>query len=207
MKPRDHGAIVQVGSALAYRAIPLQAPYCGAKHAIRGFTDSLRSELLHAESRVHLTMVQLPALNTPQFSWCRSRLPNHPQPVPPIFQPEVAARAILWAAEHRRREVHVGRTAVWTIWANKLVPGLADRYLAKHGWDSQQTTERADPDRPSNLFEPVLEDRGAHGIFDPRSTSRSWQWWLTTHRGLAVVSMALGVTLVVALVLLWTLPT
>jgi hypothetical protein len=156
--------------------------YCGAKHAIRGFTDSLRCELLHDGSNVHVTMVQLPALNTPQFNWCKSRLPNHPQPVPPIFQPEVAARAIVWAAEHHRREVNVGYPSSMTIWLNKFLPGFGDRYLAKQGYDSQQTGQPVDPNR-FNLFEPVAGDHGAHGMFDQRSTDRSWQWWLTTHRG------------------------
>lgn len=185
MRSRNRGTIVQVGSALAYRAIPLQAPYCGAKHAIRGFTDSIRCELYHDSSRIHITMVQLPALNTPQFDWCMSRLPNHPQPVPPIFQPEVAARGIVWAACHRRREVKIGRSAVKAIVLNKLFPGLADRYLGKTGFEAQQTDEPIDSNRPANLFEPVPGDHGTHGIFDNRATDRSWQLWLTTHRSLA----------------------
>jgi NAD(P)-dependent dehydrogenase (short-subunit alcohol dehydrogenase family) len=195
MLPRNQGSIVQVGSALAYRAIPLQSPYCGAKHAIRGFTDSLRSELLHDGSRVHVTMVQLPALNTPQFSWCKTRLPRHPQPVPPIFQPEVAARGIVWAASHRRRELFVGRSAVWTIWLNKLLPGLGDRYLAKTAYEGQQTDEPVDADRPDNLFSPVAGDFGAHGTFADRASNRSWQLWLTMHR-----SSVMGVALVVVLI-------
>lgn len=182
MKTRDRGVIVQVGSALAYRAIPLQSAYCGAKHAIRGFTDSVRCELIHDRSNIHVTMVQLPALNTPQFSWCKTRLPNHPQPVPPIYQPEVAARAIVWAANHPRREFYVGWPAVKTILANKLVPGLADRFLARQGYDTQQTDEPIDPSRPANLFAPVAGDFAAHGIFDERATAASKQWWLTTHR-------------------------
>lgn len=182
MKPRDRGVIVQVGSALAYRGIPLQAPYCGAKHAIRGFTDSLRCELLHDKSQVHLTMVQLPAMNTPQFDWCKSKLPNHPQPVPPIFQPEVAARAIVRATRERRREWNVGYPTVVTIWGNKFLPALGDWYLGKTGYRSQQTDMPANPNRPSNLFEPVPGEHDAHGIFDGRATDRSWQWWLTTHR-------------------------
>lgn len=194
MEQRNRGAIVQVGSALAYRGIPLQAPYCGAKHAIRGFTDSLRCELLHDRSRIHLTMVQLPALNTPQFNWCKSRLPNHPQPVPPIFQPEVAARAVVWAASHRRREVNVGYSAALTIWLNKLLPGRGDRYLATHGYDGQQTDEPIDPERPFNLFEPVAGDHGAHGIFDECATDHSWQWWITTHRGW-IAGVAMGIVL------------
>lgn len=182
MLPRNHGAIVQVGSALAYRSIPLQAPYCGAKHAIRGFTDSLRSELIHDNSRIHLTMVQLPAMNTPQFSWCRTRLPRHPQPVPPIYQPEVAAEAIVWAAHHRRREVNVGGSTDKAIWGNKLAPGALDWYLAHFGYDAQQTSEPVEAHRPDNLFEPVPGDFGTHGVFDNRASAKSLQAWGTTHR-------------------------
>src|SRR5690606_35976293 len=144
----DRGVIVQVGSALAYRAIPLQAPYCGAKHAIRGFTDSLRSELLHEGSRVRLTMVQLPAVDTPQFSWCRTRLPKHPQPVPPIFDPEVAGDAIVWSAEHDRRELSVALPTVKAIFGSKFVQGWLDRYLADHAWDEQMTDIPIDGERP-----------------------------------------------------------
>lgn len=183
MAPRNRGAIVQVGSALAYRSIPLQAPYCGAKHAIRGFTDSLRSELIHDRSHIHLTMVQMPALNTPQFNWCKTRLPRHPQPVPPIFQPEVAAEAIVWAAHHNRREVYVGGPTVQAIEANKVAPGLLDLYLARTCYDGQQTDEPISPDRPSNLFESVAGDHGAHGIFDSQARNNSAQLWQTTHRG------------------------
>lgn len=183
MIPRDSGVIVQVGSALAYRSIPLQAPYCGAKHAIRGFTDSLRSELIHDHRNVHISMVQLPAMNTPQFSWCRTRLPRHPQPVPPIYQPEVAARAIVWAATHRRREVNVGVSTDKAIWANKLVPGILDSYLANHAYESQQTNSPVDPDRPNNLFEPVPGDFGTHGVFDSSASRFSLQAWGTEHRG------------------------
>jgi len=196
MLPRNRGCIVQVGSALAYRSIPLQAPYCGAKHAIRGFTSSLRSELLHDKSRIHLTMVHMPALNTPQFNWCKTRLPRHPKPVPPIFQPEVAAEAIVWAAHHRRREVYVGRSTVQAIWGNKVAPGLLDRYLARTGYDAQQTSKPVSPDRPSNLFEPVPGDPGAHGIFDGEAADTSIQFWETSHRpwtalaGVGVVAMA-----------------
>lgn len=197
MRTRNRGVIVQVGSALAYRAIPLQAPYCGAKHAMRGFTDSLRCELMHDKVRVRLTMVQLPALNTPQFDWCKSRMPNRPQPVPPIFQPEVAARAIVWAATHRRREVHVGWPAVKTIWGNKLAPRTADRILADKGYSGQQTDEPARPDRPNNLFEPVPGDYGAHGRFDHRSRDRSIQLWITTHRA-HLAAAALGLAAVFA---------
>jgi NAD(P)-dependent dehydrogenase (short-subunit alcohol dehydrogenase family) len=191
MLPRDRGVIVQVGSALAYRGIPLQSAYCGAKHAIKGFTESLRCELLHDKSAVRVTMVQLPALNTPQFDWVLSRLPRKPQPVPPIYQPEVAARAVLWASEHDRGEVYVGASTLGTIVANKLAPRILDRYLARSGYDSQQTKEQADPSRPDNLWEPVSGDHGAHGDFDGRATDRSAQWWATSHRR-AIISAALG---------------
>jgi hypothetical protein len=185
MLPRDCGAIVQVGSALAYRGIPLQAAYCAAKHAIQGFCDSLRTELLHDNSRVRLTMVQLPAMNTPQFDWGRNHVGRRPQPVPPIFQPEVAADAIVWASEHNRREVYVGAPTVMAIVGNKLFPGLGDWYLARTGFASQQTAESDSPNRPDNLFNPVdeFEDFGAHGRFDARARDHSWQLWLTEHRG------------------------
>lgn len=182
MVPRNRGTIVQVGSALVYRSIPLQSAYCAAKHALDGFTESLRSELFHDRSRVHVTMVQLPALNTPQFDWSRSRLPRQPQPVPPIFQPEVAAEAIVWAAGQRRREVWVGWPTVKAVVGDKVAPGLLDRYLARFGYESQQTGEPVSPDRPDNLFEPVSGDHGAHGRFDARSRSFSLQWWISQHR-------------------------
>src|SRR5437763_11123468 len=182
MLPRDRGTIVQVGAALAYRAIPLQAPYCAAKHAVKGFTESLRTELLHDCSKIRITMIQLPALNTPQFTWVKSRLPRKPQPVPPIFQPEVAAKAIYWAAHHPRREFYVGWTTVEAIVANKIAPQYADHYLARHGFDDQQTDEPADTDRPNNLWEPLPGDHGAHGIFDKRARSHSWEWWLDLRR-------------------------
>src|SRR6266567_3779191 len=171
MLPRDRGSIVQVGSALAYRGIPLQAAYCGAKHAIQGFTESLRCELLHDESRVHVTMVQLPAMNTPQFDWVKSRMPREPQPVPPIYSPEIAADAIVWAATHRRRELSVGGPTAVAIWGNKIASGLLDRYLAKTGYDAQQTDQLADPNRQDNLWSPLPGDRGAHGRFAGRSTT------------------------------------
>jgi NAD(P)-dependent dehydrogenase (short-subunit alcohol dehydrogenase family) len=192
MLPRDRGVIVQVGSALAYRGIPLQTAYCGAKHAIKGFTEALRCELMHDKSKVRLTMVQLPALNTPQFDWVLSRLPRKPQPVPPIYQPEVAARAIVWASEHARGEVLVGGSTLGTVVANKLVPRLLDRYLARSGYDSQQTDEQADPNRPANLWQPVEGDHGAHGDFDAQAKGRSAQWWVTSHRR-TVVGAAMGV--------------
>ncbi|HUC71936.1 MAG TPA: SDR family oxidoreductase, partial [Stellaceae bacterium] len=175
--------IVQVGSALAYRAIPLQSAYCGAKFAIRGFTDSLRTELMHDGVDVHLVMVQMPALNTPQFNWARNKMSRRPQPVPPIFQPEIAADAIVYAAHSRRREVWVGRSSVQAIVANKFFPGLLDRYLAKSGYSSQLTQEQAKPDAPDNLFDPVPGDPDTHGRFDNRSTSASPQLWATEHRG------------------------
>lgn len=190
MVPRDHGTVVQVGSALAYRSIPLQSAYCGAKAAIRGFTDSLRTELLHRRSKVHLTMVQMPALNTPQFDWCRARLPHEPQPVPPIFQPEVAADAIYWAAHHKRREVWVGGSSVSAILGTKIAPGVLDRYLGKTGYDSQQTGEPLPPGRPDNLFEPVAGDHGAHGRFDAQAHASSPQLWVDTHRPWVAVAMA-----------------
>jgi NAD(P)-dependent dehydrogenase (short-subunit alcohol dehydrogenase family) len=195
MLPRDHGHIIQVGSALAYRGIPLQAAYCGAKHAIQGFMDSLRTELLHDGSRVSVTMVQLPALNTPQFGWVKSRLPHKAQPVPPIFQPEVAADAIHWAAHHERREIFVGLPTVVAILGNKVAPWLADWYLARAGFASQQTAEPADPRRPDNLWEPVPGDHGAHGRFDARATDHSVELWASQHRGW----VAMAATGVVAL--------
>jgi short-subunit dehydrogenase len=182
MQPRDRGTIVQVGSALAYRAIPLQASYCASKFAIRGFVDSLRCELLHDKSGVTLTQVHLPAHNTPQFGWVRSRLPFHPKPVPPIYQPEVAARAIVRAADHPRREYWIGYPTVATIAANALVPGLLDRYLARTNVEAQQTDDPVSPDRPDNLFEPVPGPQGAHGIFDAEAKERSVQALLSAHR-------------------------
>jgi NADP-dependent 3-hydroxy acid dehydrogenase YdfG len=185
MLPRDRGVIVQVGSALAYRAIPLQAAYCGAKHAIQGFTESLRTELLHDRSGVDVTMVQLPALNTPHFSVVKSRLPRHPQPVPPIYQPEVAAEAIVWAADNPdRRELWVGGPTVRTLLGDKIAPGLLDRYLARTGYDAQQTEEPVEPERPSNLWEPLPGDRGTHGIFEAEARAESIQFWLARHRAL-----------------------
>jgi NAD(P)-dependent dehydrogenase (short-subunit alcohol dehydrogenase family) len=183
MLPRDHGTIVQVGSALAYRGIPLQSAYCGAKHAIQGFTESVRAELYHRHSRVWLTMVQLPALNTPQFDLVLSKLPRQAQPVPPIYQPEVAANAIVWAATHRRRQLWVGGSTAATLLANAVAPGLLDRYLGRTGYRSQQTDQPRDPHRPANLWAPVPGDHGAHGRFDDRAHPRSLQLWATTHRG------------------------
>ncbi|MDQ6856977.1 MAG: SDR family oxidoreductase [Candidatus Dormibacteraeota bacterium] len=192
MVPRDHGTVVQVGSALAYRAIPLQSAYCGAKFAIRGFTDSVRTELLHSKSRVWISMVQLPAVNTPQFAWCRTKLPNHPMPVPPIYQPEVPAETVYWAAHHRRREVFCGASAAAVILANKLAPAIADRYLAKTGYKSQQIADMpVAADRLNNLFQPVPRLASTHGMFDDQAKSRSLQVWLTTHRR-SVVGAVVG---------------
>ena len=191
MRPRDHGTIVQVGSALSYRAIPLQSAYCGAKFAVRGFTDSVRTELMHDKSRVWITMVQLPAVSTPLFDWCLSRLPDHPMPVPPIYQPEVPAKAVYYAAHHRRREVSVGGSTVKAIVGNKIAPGLADRYLAKKGVESQQMHDLpVGADRPAKLFEPAHDMAATHGIFDSTARSRSVQAWATTHRPAAVAIAA-----------------
>jgi short-subunit dehydrogenase len=201
MLPRDRGVIVQVGSALAYRGIPLQAAYCGAKHAIQGFCDSLRAELLHDRSGVSVTMVQMPALNTPQFDWVKSRLPHRAMPVPPVFQPEVAAEAIVFAAEHPRREFQVGWPTVEAIAGNKLLPGLGDRYLAKKGVTSQQTAEPENPTRPDNLWAPVDESRdfGAHGRFDDIARERSWEAALSRHRGtVTAAAMSFAALLVIA---------
>ena len=198
MKPRNSGSIVQVGSALAYRSIPLQAPYCGAKHAIVGFTDSLRSELIHDQSRVRITVVHLPGMNTPQFSWCRTRLPRHPMPVPPIFQPEVAARAIYWAAHHDRREVYVGWPTVKAIYGQELAPRAADQYLAEHAYDAQQTSQPVSPDRPDNLFEPVQGEYAAHGIFSGQARNNSVQAWMDLHRKSVAIAAA-GIAGVAAL--------
>jgi hypothetical protein len=184
MRARDRGTIVQVGSALAYRGIPLQAPYCGAKHALQGFLESLRAELLHEGSNVRLTMVQLPALNTPQFTWSRAKLPRKPQPVPPVFQPEVAAAAVVWAALHPRRELMVGWPTVRAIVGNAVAPGLVDRFLARDGYEAQQTEEPIESGRRDNLFAPVPGTQGAHGPFDDRARSTSVQLWARMHRTL-----------------------
>jgi NAD(P)-dependent dehydrogenase (short-subunit alcohol dehydrogenase family) len=196
MRPRDRGKIVQVGSALAYRGIPLQSAYCAAKHAVQGFMDSLRTELLHDGSRVRLTSVHLPALNTPQFGWVKSRLTRKAQPVPPIFQPEVAAEAIHWAAHHDRRELWVGWPTVQAIAGNRVVPWFADRFLARMGYEAQQTDEPEDPGRPDNLWQPVPGDHGAHGAFDHRARGWSAQLWATTHRGVALAAAAGAVMLI-----------
>jgi short-subunit dehydrogenase len=200
MLPRDRGMIVQVGSALSYRAIPLQSAYCGSKHAIRGFTDSVRTELMHDGSGVHITMVQLPAVNTPQFNLSKTNLPKHPQPVPPIYQPEVPARAIYWAAHQRRREVRVGLSSTIVIAGNKLLPGLGDWYLAKTGYGSQQTDKPVYQDRPDNLYEPVPGDHGTHGIFDEQSHEESPQLWATEHLGLLALAGGAGLLAAAALI-------
>jgi short-subunit dehydrogenase len=197
MVPRDRGAIVQVGSALAYRAIPLQSAYCGAKHAIQGFTESLRSELYHSGSKVHISMVQMPALNTPQFEWVKSRLRGRPRPVGRIYQPEVGADAIVYAAHHRRPEIYVGYPAVEAIMANRIAPRLLDRYLGRTGFESQQAPEPDDPNRPDNLWESVSGDFGAHGRFDGSAHDSSLQLAAAEHR------RALALTGLVAAGALW----
>ncbi|RJF95670.1 SDR family oxidoreductase [Noviherbaspirillum saxi] len=200
MKPRDHGTIVQVGSALAYRSIPLQAPYCGAKSALRGFTDSLRSELIHDKSRVHLTMVHLSAFNTPQFDWGKTCMDKQPQPLPPIFQPELAAEAIFWASQHRRRELWVGFPAAKAILGTRIFPGLLDRMLARLAYSGQQTDRPVSADRQDNLYSAVPDDHGAHGRFDQDAKAYSWQFWLMTHRWVGV-GAALALLLLSALLL------
>jgi NAD(P)-dependent dehydrogenase (short-subunit alcohol dehydrogenase family) len=193
MQPRDRGSIVQVGSAMAYRGIPLQAPYCGAKHAIKGFVESLRTELRHKGSNVHVGMVQLPGLNTPQFDHGRSKMPRHPMPVPPIYQPEVAAEGVHFCARARRRELYVGGSAVYTIWGNKLSPITAEVYLAKTAVGGQMTDEPVKLPRPGNLFEPPDHDEGAHGDFDDPAHPRSLQLWMAKHRRLLAAASAGGI--------------
>ena len=188
MRARNRGTIVNVGSALAYRSVPLQAIYCGAKAAIRGFTDSLRSEIIHDKLNVHLTIVDLPAVNTPQFDWALNKTGLKAQPVPPIYQPEVAARAIYFAATHRRREVWVGFPTVKAILANRVAPGLLDRYLAKAGYSGQLTEEQEPADAPANLFQPVPGPYGAHGRFDSRARDGSWEMFTNRHRNAFVAA-------------------
>ncbi|OBI48032.1 SDR family oxidoreductase [Mycobacterium sp. E796] len=203
MRPRDRGAIVQVGSALSERSIPLQSAYCGAKHATNGFTESVRCELLHEGSNVRITVVQMPAVNTPQFSWVLSRLPRHPQPVPPIYQPEVAARGVVYAADHPgRKQYWVGDSTAVTLLAQKFVAPLLDRYLGRTGYDSQQTDERTNGQRPHNLWQPVDEepgsDHGAHGEFDGKAHSHSPQVWMSQHLlvgGTGALGLGLGAML------------
>jgi len=191
MRARNRGTIVQVGSALSYRAIPLQAAYCGAKFGIRGFTDSIRVELRHDRSRVHITMVQLPGVNTTQFNWCRSKLPKHPQPVPPIYQPEIPAEAIYWAAHHRRRELWVGYSTLQAIIGTKLSALAGDIYLARTAFSGQQVQDMpVSPDRPDNLYEPVPAKAATHGIFGDQAISRSPELWAATHRPLVAGALA-----------------
>ena len=192
MLPRNRGHIIQVGSALAYRGIPLQAAYCASKHAIQGFMDSLRAELIHDKSAIVAVMVQMPALNTPQFDWCKSRMPRKAQPVPPIYQPEIAAQAIVYASKNKRREIYVGLPTVIAIMGNKLLPRLGDWYLGKTGVKGQQTNERADPGKPNNLYEPVGGDPGAHGRFDDRAHAFSPQLWTDMHREWIVGGLLVG---------------
>lgn len=195
MLPRDEGHIIQIGSALTYRSIPLQSAYCAGKAAIRGFTDSLRSELIHDRSRVKISMIQLPAVNTPQFDVVRTRLPNHPQPVPPIYQPEVIARAVVYVSRHPTRELWLGASAWKAILAQRIAPRFADWYLARTNYRAQQTDEPVPKGRPDNLYRPVPGDRGAHGDFDDRSRRHSPLLWMRTHRGW----MAAGVAATAAL--------
>ncbi len=195
MRPRNSGTIVQVGSALGQRSIPLQSAYCGAKHAINGFTESVRCELLHEGSQVRITVVQMPAFNTPQFSWVLSRLPRHPQPVAPIYQPEVAARCVVYAADHpERKQYWVGDSTAVTLTAQKFIAPLLDRYLGRTGYDSQQTSDRVDGEKPNNLWQPVDQepgsDHGAHGGFDHQSHAYSPQLWLSQHPRLATAATA-----------------
>jgi short-subunit dehydrogenase len=197
MRPRNHGTVVQVGSALAYRSIPLQSAYCGAKHAIVGFTDSIRTELIHDHSRVHLTVVQMPALNTPQFSWCKSNMRRKAQPVPPIFQPEVGAEAVYWAAHQRHREVFVGWPTARAIWGQRFIPGVLDHLAARMAWDGQMYDGAQDPHLPVDLYEPVPGHQGAHGAFDRRAQDKSWEVQLTMQASwLATAISGLAGTLV-----------
>jgi NAD(P)-dependent dehydrogenase (short-subunit alcohol dehydrogenase family) len=204
MLPRNSGRIIQVGSDVAYRSIPLQSSYSGAKHAIRGFTDSVRTELIHYNSHVKISMVQIPGINTPQFTWCRSRLPKHPQPVPPIYEPEVVADAVTYLADHYRRELWVSWMSVIVIVGNKLFPGLADWYLGKTGFKSQQTDLPVSPNRPDNLLHPVDENRdyGARGVFTDRAHDRSFQLWLDTHPGVMALIGA-GILSLVGTLVFW----
>jgi NAD(P)-dependent dehydrogenase (short-subunit alcohol dehydrogenase family) len=189
MVPRDHGSIVQVCSAMSYRGIPLQSPYCGAKHACKGFTESIITELLHHKSKVQVSMVQLPGVNTTQFTWGRTKLPKQTMPVPPIYQPEVAADAIHFAAHHKRRQVYVGIPTVMNIVGERVAPWLLDRFLAKSGYKNQMTSQDLDPRGHDNLFEPVDEDRGAHGPFDQKAHRISPQYELAKRRGLTLAAV------------------
>jgi short-subunit dehydrogenase len=199
MLPKDRGTIVQVGSALAFRGIPLQSAYCGAKHAVQGFTESVRTELLHDHSNVWITMVHLPANNTPQFNWVKTRLPRKPQPYPPVFQPEVSAEAIYFAAHHRRREMFIGWPTLKTVIGNRLVPGYVDRVLAKTGYEGQQYDGLVSPDRQDNLWKPVPVDFGAHGDFDQQAKSSSWLLWADMHQKLITTGLSAMAVLAYAL--------
>jgi short-subunit dehydrogenase len=202
MLPRNSGTIIQVGSALAYRGIPLQSAYCAAKHAIQGFHDSLLTELLHDKSEVKVTMVQLSAHNTPQFDWVKSRLPNKAQPVPPIYQPEVAAKAVLWAAKHYRREYIVGYPAWKAIYGNIFSPSLADKFLAKKGYKSQQTDEPKDPSQPTNLFQSVPGSIGSHGRFDERAKKNDYFFELTKHVPFNYILIAIIILIIIVIIVL-----
>jgi NAD(P)-dependent dehydrogenase (short-subunit alcohol dehydrogenase family) len=203
MRPRNRGSIVSVGSALAYRSVPLQSVYCGAKFAIRGFLDALRSELYHDKIKITLTEVDLPAINTPQFDWARNKMGRKAQPVPPIYQPEVAARAIYFGAFHPRRQIWVGLPTVKAILANRIAPGLLDHYLAKSGYTGQLTNQPSDPDAPGNLFEPVKGAYGAHGRFDSRSRTRSWEMFTSRHRDAACAAVIASAAASVYLLVKW----
>jgi len=200
MIPRNRGVIVQVGSALAYRGIPLQSAYCAAKHAIEGFTDSLRCELIHDIKNIQVCIVEMPAVNTPQFGWVKSRLPNKAQPVPPIFQPEVAADAVVFAATNKRREIYVGLPTVEAIVANKIAPGFLDHHLAKTCYQGQQTDEPKNPNQPDNLFAPVERDFGAHGAFDSRASKFSFELWLDKNRGAVFAAMLVLIVVAIAVI-------
>ena len=195
MTPRNRGSIVCVGSALAYRSVPLQSIYCGGKFAIRGFIDSLRSEVLHDNLNIQISMVDLPAVNTPQFNWAMNKMGKMAQPVPPIFQPEIPARAIYFAAFHPRRQTWIGWPTVKAILANRVAPGLIDRYLARYGYSSQMSDEPVPPDAPNNLFEPVPGPYGAHGRFDSRARDWSWEVFTSRHRNAMWAAIAVGTVL------------
>lgn len=205
MIPRDSGKIILIGSALAYRGIPLQSAYCGAKHAIEGFFESLRCELIHDQSKIQLTIMQLPGMNTPQFEWVLNKLPNKPRPMGMVFQPEVAAKAIVFAATNNRRQVYVGRSTYVTILANKIVPGFLDKYLAKHGYKGQQTSEKKDPNAPNNVWHPVAGDHGPHGTFGKEARNSSPFLWMTMHRKIFWLSFT-GLSIFI-IVLLWVILT
>lgn len=189
MLPRNSGSIILIGSALAYRGIPLQSAYCGAKHGIEGFFESLRCELFHDQSKIHLTMVQLPAMNTPQFGWVMNKLPNKPRPMGTVFEPEVAAKAIVFAATHQRRQIYVGAPTFEAIIANKIAPGLMDKYLGKIGYKGQQTSEKEDPKHPNNVWHPLPGDRGPHGSFGKEAYHHSIALWIVIHKGLCCLGL------------------